>query len=439
MPSAFDLAYLAAAPALLPLRILKLLRAGRPISPLWSRLRGPFLPKGGKPRIWVHAVSLGEVQAARPLVAALQAGNPGHDTVVSASTETGQDLALKLWGPQRAFPCPLDLSPVVGRAFDEVGPDLLVLMELEVWPNMVREAARRGVPVAVVNGRITERSARSYLRARRFLAGTFARVGLYAVQTEAYAERFAAVGAPRDRIRVTGSMKYDCSVIVSRPEKREAMRRRLLLPADALVLVAGSTHPGEEAVVCDVAARLSAGFPKLRLVVVPRHVNRVNQLVRELSAVGWLAVRKTAVDAAGVTCRPPLGPRELMLVDTSGELSDVYHAADAVFVGGSLIPHGGQNVIEPAALGLPVLWGPHAFNFEDAVKRLSVSGGGRQVGGPDDLARALEELFSDPVRRRAVGLAAQQAIADAQGAAARTAELLGDLMAGRPAGGGTAR
>ncbi|HOX06714.1 MAG TPA: glycosyltransferase N-terminal domain-containing protein [Planctomycetota bacterium] len=436
MPTKFDLAYLAAAPVMGPLQVIKLLRARRPVGPLWERLRGPFLERGKKPRIWVHAVSLGEVAAGRPLVRLLAAANPDYEVVVSASTETGRDQAARLYGNERTFPCPLDFSWTVAKAFDSVNPALLVLLELEVWPNLVGEAVRRRVPVAVVNGRITERSAQGYMRFKSALASTFGNIDLYAVQTEAYAERFAAIGAPRDRIVVTGSMKYDCSVVVGNPEKRETMRRRLLMRPETLVLVAGSTHPGEEQAVVDAVTKLSVRFPGLRLVLVPRHVNRVNDVVKDLASWGFSAVRKTAIDAAGVTCRPPIGPKEVMLVDTTGELGDVYHAADAVFVGGSLIPHGGQNVIEPAGLGLPVLWGPHTFNFDDAVARILAAGGGQMVKDGAELALALEGLLADPRRRQMMGAAAQSAIARAQGAAEKTAEMLKNMLAGeRPVGG----
>ena len=432
MPTRFDLAYLVAAPVLAPLQVLKLLRSRRPVRPLWERLRGPFLASGKKPRIWVHAVSMGEVSAGRPLVRLLAAANPNCEVVVSASTETGREHAARLFGMERTFPCPLDFSWTVARAFDSVNPALVVLLELEIWPNLVGEAARRKIPVAVVNGRITDRSAQGYLRVKNLLAPTFRQISLYAVQTEAYAQRFAAIGAPRERIVVTGSMKYDCSVVVGNPEKRELMRRRLLLQPDALVLVAGSTHPGEEQAVVEAAARVSTRFPSLRLVLVPRHVNRVNQLVKDLAAWGFSAVRKTAIDAAGITCRAPIGPRELLLVDTTGQLGDVYHAADVVFVGGSLIPHGGQNVIEPAGLGLPVLWGPHTFNFDDAVARIAAAGGGRMVSDGETLARAVEELLADPRRRQMMGAAAQESVAHAQGAAEKTADMLKKLLSGSP-------
>jgi len=188
--------------------------------------------------------------------------------------------------------------------------------------------------------------------------------------------------------------------------------------------------------VVDAVTKLSVRFPGLRLVLVPRHVNRVNDVVKDLASWGFSAVRKTAIDAAGVTCRPPIGPKEVMLVDTTGELGDVYHAADAVFVGGSLIPHGGQNVIEPAGLGLPVLWGPHTFNFDDAVARILAAGGGQMVKDGAELALALEGLLADPRRRQMMGAAAQSAIARAQGAAEKTAEMLKNMLAGeRPVGG----
>jgi 3-deoxy-D-manno-octulosonic-acid transferase len=194
--NSFDLAYLAAAPVVLPLYMARLWRARRPLTPLWERLRGPFAEPGTGPRIWVHGVSVGEVLASRTLVAALGDGLPGCEVLVSASTETGRAVAVQTYGEGRSFPCPLDLSPVVRRAFDSVRPRLLVLMELEVWPNLVAEAVRRRVPVAVVNGRITDRSARGYARLRPLLSGTFGRLDLCAVQTAAYACRPGASGSP---------------------------------------------------------------------------------------------------------------------------------------------------------------------------------------------------------------------------------------------------
>ncbi len=425
----FDLAYFAAAPLIVPLYLAKLWRARRPIAPLWDRLGGPFLEPCKEPRIWVHAVSVGEALAARTLVEALSAGFPEHHVAVSASTETGRDVALRLYGNTNAFPSPLDLSGPVQKAFDSVRPELLVLMELEVWPNLVAEAARRKVPVAVVNGRITERSARSYVRLRPFFRGTMERIGLFAVQTQVYAERFKAIGAPGARVKVTGSMKYDAvSAAAVSAADRERMRRRLALPADALVLVGGSTHPSEELALLGAAAGLRERFPALRVVLVPRHTNRVGKLVPEVKSAGWQVRLRSGMSAGAALMREAQKPDEVLVVDTMGELADVYRAADLAFLGGSLIPHGGQNMMEPAALGLPVLYGPHTGNFTETVALLNRSGGGRTVGGGDALKEALAELFSDEARRRERGEAGRLALLEAQGATARNVELLKELM-----------
>ncbi len=425
----FDLVYLATAPLTVPLYLAKLWRARRPIAPLWDRLGGPFLERGDKPRIWVHAVSVGEALAARTLVAGLAAEFPGHHLVVSASTETGRDVAARVYGNANAFPSPLDLSGPVKRAFDSVNPELLVLMELEVWPNMVAEAARRGVPVAVVNGRLTERSARSYVRLRPFFKGTMERVALFAVQTQVYAERFKAIGAPGDRVKVTGSMKYDAvSAGAVSAADRQKMRRRLALPTDALVLVGGSTHPSEELALLAAASELRESLPTLRLVLVPRHTNRVEKLVPEVEAAGWQVRLRSRMSATAALMREAQGPGEVLVVDTMGELGDIYRAADLVFVGGSLIPHGGQNMMEPAALGLAVVYGPHTGNFTETVALLGGCGGGRAVADVGELRSTLEELLTNEDKRGQMGAAARQAIVGAQGTTGRNVELLKGLL-----------
>jgi len=426
----FDLAYCAIAPLAVPLYLIKLWRARRPIAPVWDRLSGPFLDAGEKPRIWVHCVSVGEALAARTLVEALKTGfGEDYEVVVSASTETGRDVAARNYGGQNVFPCPLDISRSVRRAFDSVKPALIVLMELEIWPNMIAEAERRGVPVAVVNGRITDRSARGYARLAGLLRGTMQGVALYAVQTQVYGERMKAIGAPGDRVRVTGSMKYDgARTDTVTAGDREKMRRSLALPPDSLVLVGGSTHPSEELILLRVAGQLLPDFPGLRVVLVPRHTNRVDVLMPEIEKVGWKVRRRSKMSKTDALMREAQAEGEVLVVDTMGELGDVYRAADVAFLGGSFIPHGGQNMMEPAGLGLPVLYGPHTANFTEAVALLNASGGGRTVADEDGLVAALRELLADETGRRELGAAARQAIIDAQGATARNVGLLKDLL-----------
>jgi 3-deoxy-D-manno-octulosonic-acid transferase len=425
----FDLAYYALAPVLVPLYLLKLWRARRPIAPVWDRLGGPFLEKGEKPRIWVHAVSVGEALAARTLVEALKVEFPDHEVVVSASTETGRDVAARTYGGQNVFPCPLDLSGPVSKAFDSVRPELVVLMELEIWPNLIAEAARRKVPVAVVNGRVTERSARGYIRFKGLLRGTMERVGLFAVQTQAYGERFKAIGAPGERVKVTGSMKYDTAAAVAvTASDRERMRRLLSLPTGAPVVVGGSTHPGEELTLLGAIKELREEHPELRAVVVPRHTNRVGLLVPEIEKVGWKVRLRSKLSRTSALVREVQEPDEVLVVDTMGELGDVYRSGDVAFVGGSFVPHGGQNMMEPAGLGLPVLYGPHTHNFTETVALLNASGGGRTVVDGDALREALAGLLTDEEQRRERGEAGRQALIEVQGATARNVALLKELV-----------
>ncbi len=428
----FDVAYYALAPLMVPLYLLKLWRARRPIAPVWDRLSGPFLDAGEKSRIWVHAVSVGEALSARTLVEALKAElGEDYDVVVSASTETGRDVAARTYGGQSVFPCPLDVSRSVKKAFDSVKPALIVLMELEIWPNMIAEAERRGVPVAVVNGRITDRSASGYARIAGLMRGTMQRVSLYSVQTQIYGERMKAIGAPSERVEVTGSMKYDgARTDTVTGADREKVRRSLALPADALVLVCGSTHPSEELILLRIATSLLPDFPSLRVVLVPRHTNRVEVLVPEIESVGWKVRRRSKMSRTAALMREAQADGEVLVIDTVGELGDVYRAADVAFLGGSFIPHGGQNMMEPAGLGLPVLYGPHTANFVETVALLNKSGGGRTVGDEDALRTALKELLADEAKRSQLGAAGRQAIIDAQGATAKNVELLKGLLAG---------
>ncbi len=425
----FDLLYWVLTPLAAPLYLWKLWRKRRPIGPLWERISGPFLSPGERPRIWVHSVSVGEVLAARTLVAALEAALPEHDIVVSASTETGRDVAAKNFGTERTFPCPLDYSGSVRKAMQSVKPDLIVLMELEIWPNMLLEAQRRGVPVAVVNGRITEKSARGYCRFSKLLKGSMERVGLYSVQTTVYAERFKAIGVPSERVKVLGNMKYDA--VASEPvtaEVRAATRRRLGLAEDALVLVGGSTHPGEEKILLDLTKKLAGDYPDLRLVLVPRHTNRAEDLCREITNSGWKLRRRSKMSAGSALLKSAQSYDQVLLVDTMGELADVYRAADIVFVGGSLIPHGGQNMMEPAGLGLPVLYGLHTENFTETVELLNRAEGGLTVRDPEALESELRKLIIDEDHRLQMGRNARDAILNAQGATAINVELLMSLL-----------
>lgn len=368
-----------------------------------------------RPRVLVHGVSVGEVKAAQSLVAALR---EEAEVVVSASTDTGMQVARQLYPDLAVVRFPLDPTPLVARFLRRIRPDRVVLMELEIWPNFLRLANRAGIPVAVVNGRITEGSFASYMRFRATLP-QFNRITLFAAQDERYAERFATLARSRDRVAVTGNVKVDGLRIgpVARDAAFLELERLAARRPDQVVLVAGSTHEGEEVLVHDafVEAR-----PDARVVLVPRHPERASGVVDALASRGVRAQRLTFLRAG----REEPDPDRPLVIDTIGELERIFGLADIVFIGGSLAPHGGHNMLEPAAQGLPVLYGPHVENFPQEALLLEEAGGARRVADRDELVSALRSLLGDRDARAAMARAGIEAVEAQKGAAARTLALL---------------
>ena len=383
--------------------------------------RVPPLPKAR--RVWVHGVSVGEVKNLARLVEAVAARHPDVDIVVSATTPTGFDLARRLYPGRTVVQYPLDFGIFPGRALDRVQPDCVLLMELEIWPNFLQAAARRQVPVAVVNGRISERSFRGYRLARGLLP-QFEWIEHYCVQDATYRDRLLALGVEPARIAVTGNMKYDGVSLRGAPAGSAALRRWLAFD-ERLVLVCGSTHGREEEWLFDALARVSRRLGRpVRLVLVPRHPERAAAVVEALGARGAEVLRWSMLGES----RPALGEAAVVLVDTIGHLESFYGACDVAFVGGSLVPHGGQNMLEPAALGRAVVFGPHTWNFRADVELLLGVRAVVQIGGLDELDAALERLLGDQALRAELGERAVALIRGNQGATARTLELIAPLL-----------
>ena len=386
-----------------------------------------FLPaselKGlvGREPYWIHAVSVGEVLAAVPLARAIKEREPDRPLLVTTVTATGQRTAREHLGGTADAVCyfPLDLPWVVRRVAGRIRPRLFVIMETEIWPNWIRHLHGRGTAVALVNGRISDRSYRGYRRIRFFLRRVLPMVDLFAMQGEEDARRVIALGAPPGRVHVTGSIKFDRDPRPMAEGERRGLRRSLGLPEQGPLLVAGSTHAGEEEAVLRAYVRLRARFPDLAMVVAPRHPERGGEVAALLQGAGVAWHRRTR----------PQGRRPVLLLDTVGELSGVYAAADVAFVGGSLVPAGGHNILEPAAHGVPVLFGPHMENFAEIRRVVLERGGGAQVRDREDLARRLEGLLDRPDRRRAMGEAGMALIRENRGALRRTVELLEALLA----------
>ncbi len=378
----------------------------------------PDLSRGERRRVLVHGGSVGEVKGAAPLVRALEACHPELEVVICAATDTGLEVARRTFPGRTVVRFPFDPALVAKRFLRRVDPAAVVLVELEIWPNFLRICNRRGLPVAVVNGRITDASFARYHLFRRTLP-QFNRISLFCVQLEEYAQRFRRLGGAVERVVVTGNLKADGLAAQSSASARAqdpALASLLGAPPDRLVLVGGSTHQPEERL---LAQAWRDALSEARLILVPRHPPRAEAVEQELAALGLRAQRLTRLRAGETP-----DPRRPAIVDTIGELEAVYALADLVFVGGSLAERGGQNVLEPAAQGRAVLHGPHIENFRAEVMLLLRAGASREVADASALAEALRELGGAPEVRRAMGEAGRLAVAGQAGATARTLELL---------------
>lgn len=380
-----------------------------------------YLNVDGDRSIWIHAVSVGEVLAARPLVPALRDRFPGHRIFVSTTTMTGNAVARKsLRGVDGLLYAPFDFPHPVRRALDVLNPSLLVLVETELWPNLIHEARRRGTRVALVNGRISPRSFPRYRKLRRFLAGTLAEVDLFLMQGEAHAERIREMGAPSGRVAVTGNLKFDAA-----PPGRLPERLVKLLQAGGAgrpLWVAGSTVGGEEELVLKAFHRVRADVPEARLLMAPRHPERFDAVPSLVEAAGFRCLRRSALDPAAWQ------DGEVLLLDTLGELSQVYALASVVFVGGSLVPAGGHNILEPAVAGKPVVVGPHMENFQEIAEQFRAEGAVEQVGSADELGRCVSSILLDDARRASLGSRARDLVGRNRGAVVRSVDALAALV-----------
>ncbi len=427
-----DLVYILGLVAAFPIVVWKMATRARVRAGLWRRLGIEVEPRpGDRPCIWVHGVSVGEVIASKPLVREIQRELPDYEVVISTTTNTGLEVARKHFPGLFAFYYPLDLSWAVRRVLRAVRPSLIVLVELEIWPNFLRLAYESGVPVVLVNGRISQRSFRGYRLIKRLLFRPLAKIRQFCVQDETYARRFVALGVPESQVLVTGSLKYDNLASADDAGALAADVRARLGLGEAPVLVCGSTHPPEEREALAVYGRLRAEFPSLRLILAPRHIERAGEVAREAAAAGFAVAHKTEIDAVGAAGTTGAGAAwgaPVIVVDTIGELARIYAAATVAFVGGSLVPHGGQNMLEPAGLGRPTLFGPHVENFRESADLLLRSGGAEVVADAAALEAAVRALLRNPAAAEEMGRRARAAVDGCRGAARRTVAVLKDIL-----------
>ena len=408
--AALGAALVVAAPSMLYRRVTR----GVPLR-LTQRLG--YLPRRtGRACGWIHAVSVGESIAATPIVDGLRRMAPAVPLVMTTVTETGARIVRDRFAgavDHRFFP--LDLPGAVRRAVEAIDPAFLVCLETELWPNVLRDLAQRGVPVMIANGRVSDRSYPRYRVVRRLLGPVLGDVRAFAMQSDEDARRIIELGAPRERVFVTGNLKHEAA-----PDEAvtaQTWRQRLGLAIGTATWIAGSTHRGEEEMVLAAHRRLRERVPEARLVIAPRHPERASEIVELIARGGSPVVRRSQLPST-----PEAGA--VIVLDTVGELASLYSIGVAAFVGGSLVAAGGHNVLEPAFHGLPVLFGPHTENFRESAGRLRAGGGGTIVHDDVELAAALTRLFTDRVLSAALGDAARAAAVSQDGAVGQTLELI---------------
>ncbi|MDN5871550.1 MAG: lipid IV(A) 3-deoxy-D-manno-octulosonic acid transferase [Nitrococcus sp.] len=412
-----------AIPAVLARLLLRSLRAPS-YRRRWAERFALIPPVPGRP-IWIHAVSVGETLAAIPLIKRLLEGHPGIPIVITTTTPTGSERVRALLG-KRVWHCyaPYDLPDVMARFFRRIEPRLIIIMETEIWPNLLAAARRRGIPVVLANARLSARSAARYRRVACLLRSALRAYHTIAAQSAADARRFRALGAPAERVQISGNVKFDLEIGAGCIAAGRELRARL--GAHRPVWIAASTHQGEESLVLEAHRGVRARAPQALLILAPRHPERFDAVAALCRRRGM----KTACRSAGDSVR---STTEVYLADTMGELPQLYAAADVAFVGGSLVPVGGHNVLEAAALGLPVLVGPHVFNCAEIIACMETAEGLLRIANTASLARAVADLLVNERHRRALGERAQRQVIANKGAAQRLYEIIRALLTEPPA------
>jgi len=379
--------------------------------------------KKDRPLIWIHAVSVGEVLAVSRLVKMMDAAWPEYFVAISTTTRTGQVLARERFGANRVFYCPLDLPWAVQAYLNALKPRMLVLAETEFWPNLLSGCFKRGIPVAVVNARISDRSWPRYRRLRWLWRPFLRRLNPVLAQSETDAERLRAIGCAPERVRVAGNLKFD----VRAAEEADATVQLKAWGTGSRFIVAGSTLEGEETALLEAWPALLKADPRLVMVLAPRHPERFEEVAALLEKSGLTWVRRSDWRSDKASERTPIKPGAVVLLDTIGELSSVYSLASIAFVGGSLIPAGGHNPLEPAQFGVLIVMGPHYANFRTIVEELRAHDGLR-IAQKEELASALIELIQDRASAEAMGLRAKQVFDQQAGATERTVRALQALL-----------
>lgn len=381
-------------------------------------------PLQGRKVFWVHAVSVGETRAAIPLVKALKKAWPECALVLSNTTQTGHAIGCDVDDVDLCLYFPFDHSWVIKRVLRQIAPSLIVIVETELWPNFIRHARRSGIPVAMVNGRISDRSFPRYRFFQWFLRPLLQLVSAFCMQSEADAEKVRALGATGRRMEVTGNLKFDMQIPVPGDDQVEELKKRFGLPRETAIWVAGSTHAGEEELIVDNYRTLIEEGHRLFLILAPRHLERCRAVAEMIASRDLSSTRRSDLEKGKVS----FNPGEILLVDTMGELLNFYALSDMVFVGGSLVPVGGHNVLEAALVKKPVLFGPHMGNFKEISALLLNAGGGLRVRDRHELLNMTRQLLQNPQMRTAMGNKGHALIREHSGATEKTLEVIRSIV-----------
>ncbi len=380
--------------------------------------------QGDTPCIWLHAVSVGEVNVLGPLLTRLEKQQPEWTCVISTTTKTGFELARQKYSPRLVFYCPLDFSWAVKAALKRIRPDLLILAELELWPNLIRMAKKHGVKLAVVNGRLSERSSRGYRRIYPLVASILRAIDLIAVQNDEYGERFLRLGALPESVHTTGSIKFDGAQTNRENSKTRSLAKLAGIRPDDIIFLAGSTQEPEEEMALTAFQRLADEISALKLIVTPRHPDRFGQVAGLLERADIAWQRRSELDQGAAT-----SDTRVLLVDAVGELGAWWGVSHIAYVGGSMGgKRGGQNMIEPAGYGAAVSFGPNTDNFRDVVTMMQQRDAAVVVADANELVEFVRRCATDRPYAEQLGERARSLVADQQGAADRTCEMLQALM-----------
>ena len=387
------------------------------ISQKLGRVRKGVLRVLNKTRpIWVHAVSVGEVMAAHPLIRDLRKKYPNRKFILSTVTVTGNYTAKqRVPEADAVFYFPFDYPWIVRRVIRVINPAIVLIAETEIWPNFFRELKRQGIPSALINGRISQKSYGNYLKFRGFFTKVFENVTLFCMQSDEDAARIQDIGAVADKVRVTGNLKFDQKIPTTQQQP-------VAIAPGRKVITAGSTHRGEETILLEIYSRLRKKHPDLVLIIAPRHPERFDEVCGLITNAGYECQRRTRIT----------GPvRDVVLLDTIGELRDFYGLCNIAFVGGSFVKVGGHNLLEPAAMRKPVIFSSYMFNFKEISEALIQAGGGVMVKDKDELYARLDNLLTDKELARSIGEKAFKVIAENSGATARTIDAVHGLIIGK--------